>query len=185
MDRKHEVDVPIDAITDCLTEAETGKTYPTDYHQITKKITAKTAKELILAGWRFDWSLPQKNGFQVIKLSLMDSSVLQGLIALAHYPDLKFTQIDLVEAAPFNVGANGKFRGVGAHLFAIACKLSMENGNEGFVRFTAKTNLVDHYAKTLGAVAIDSQNMYIDTKGALRLIQKYFPEETQNDSEKI
>lgn len=100
MDRKHEVDVPIDAITDCLTEAETGKTYPTDYYQITKKNTAKTAKELILAGWRFDCSLPQKNGFQVIKLSLKASSVLQGLIALAHYPDLKFTQIDLVEAAP-------------------------------------------------------------------------------------
>lgn len=185
MDRSHDIDVPIDAITDCLTETKTGKTFPTDYHQITKKITAKAAKELIQAGWRFDWSLPQKNGFQVIKLSLKGSSELQGLIALAHYPDLKFTQIDLVEAAPFNVGAKGKFRGVGAHLFAIACKLSMENGNEGFIRFTAKTNLVDHYAKTLGAVAIDFQNMYIDTKGALRLIQKYFPEEAQSDSEKV
>ena len=82
MDRNHEVDASIDAITDCLTEAETGKTYPTDYRQITKKITAKTAKELIQAGWRFDWSLPQKNGFQVIKLSLKDSSVL-GLLEVS------------------------------------------------------------------------------------------------------
>ncbi|MCQ2049819.1 MAG: hypothetical protein MJZ22_02300 [Candidatus Saccharibacteria bacterium] len=185
MNKTHEVDVPIDAITDCLTETSTGKIYPTEYHQITKRITPKISKNLILAGWRFDWSVPQRNGFMVIKLSLKDSIEPQGMIALAHYPDMKFTQIDLVESAPFNVGAKGRFSGVGAHLFAIACKLSMENGNEGFVRFTAKTNLVDHYAKTLGAIAIDSQNMYIDTNGALRLIQKYFPEEAQNDSEKI
>ena len=44
MDRKHEVDVPIDAITDCLTEAETGKTYPTDYYQITKKLLQRPQK---------------------------------------------------------------------------------------------------------------------------------------------
>lgn len=48
MNRSHEIDVPIDAITDCLTETKTGKTFPTDYHQITKKITAKAASNKVI-----------------------------------------------------------------------------------------------------------------------------------------
>jgi hypothetical protein len=47
-----------------------------------------------------------------------------------------------VEAAPHNVGKMGKYKGVGAHLFAIACKLSWDAGNEGYVQFTAKTDMI-------------------------------------------
>ena len=81
-----------------------------------------------------------------------------------------------MEAAPFNVGKDGKYKGVGAHLFAIACKLSWDVGNEGYVQFTAKSDLVDHYQKTLQAKAIDWHNMYIDSYGAVALINKYFRE---------
>lgn len=72
------------------------------------------------------------------------------------------------------MGNTGVFKGVGAHLFAIACKLSWDAGNEGYVQFTAKTNLVEHYQKTLNAQSIDRNVMYIDSYGAICLIQKYF-----------
>ena len=72
--------------------------------------------------------------------------------------------MDIVEAAPFNVGSGGKYKGVGAHLFAIACKLSWDVGNEGYVQFTAKTDLVNHYIKTLNAKCIDYVNEHFNVK---------------------
>ena len=99
------------------------------------------------------------------------------MIALKHIRDQYFTHVDIVEAAPFNIGHDGVFKGVGGHLFAIACKLSWDAGNEGFVQFTAKTNLVEHYRQTLGAKNIDEQTMYIDSLAAIELIKRYFPEE--------
>jgi len=85
-----------------------------------------------------------------------------------------YTHIDIVEAAPFNVGHYGKYKGVGAHLFAIACKLSFENGNEGYVQFTAKTNLVSHYIQMLNAKSIDRHTLYTESKDAATLVKRYF-----------
>lgn len=66
-----------------------------------------------------------------------------------------------------------KGRGVGAHLSAIACKLSWDAGNEGYVQFTAKTDLVSHYMEELGAKMIDWHTLFIDSYGAIALIKKY------------
>lgn len=49
---------------------------------------------------------------------------MQGRIALKHVCDQFYTHVDIVGAAPFNVGREGKYKGVGAHLFAIACNLA-------------------------------------------------------------
>ena len=68
-------------------------------------------------------------------------------------------------------------RGGGAHLFAIACKLSLNIGNKGQVQFTAKNGLVSHYKKTLNTKSIDWNIMYIDSYASKRLIEKYFKEE--------
>lgn len=115
--------------------------------------------------------------YEVYELLLKDDTQVQGMIALKHIRDQFYTHVDNVEADPENIGHLGKYKGVGAHLFAIACKLSWDVGNEGYVQFTAKTNLVEHYRETLGARNIDSQKMFIDSYGALKLIQTYFPEE--------
>ena len=98
---------------------------------------------------------------------------MQGMIALKHIRDQYYTHVDIVEAAPFNVGSGEKYKGVGAHLFTIACKLSWNVGNEGYVKFTAKTDLVNHYIKTLNVKCIDWHTLYIDTYGAVELINKY------------
>jgi hypothetical protein len=42
------------------------------------------------------------------------------------------------------------------------------------VSFVSKTQLIDHYTKTLGAVHVGGCIMIIETQAALRLIDKYF-----------
>ena len=163
-------------MTDCLIENATGKEYDTDYCLVKKTITKSEAAELKKEGWKFDWSLPHKEGFEVYQLFVEGNNEVQGMIALKHYREQMFTRVELVEAAPINVGKQGKYSGVGAHLFAIACKLSWEVGNEGYVQFTAKTNLIKHYSQTIYANLLDGQNMYIDSYGAMQLIKKYFKE---------
>ena len=86
----------------------------------------------------------------------------------------KYEVYDLF-ASPVNK-KNGKYKGVGAHLFAIACKLSWDVGNEGYVQFTAKTDLIGHYEKMLNAKPVDWHTLYIDSYGAVALINKYFKE---------
>jgi hypothetical protein len=45
---------------------------------------------------------------------------------------------------------------------------------EGYVSFTSKSQLLEHYQKTLGAIGIGANVMVINTLAALKLIDKYF-----------
>ena len=172
-----EIGIEIDALTNCLVERTTGKECDTQYRLISKTITKAEAEKMMKAGWLFDWSVPHSHGYEVYELLLKDTDERQGLIALKHIRDQLYTHVDIVESSPENRGSTGVYKGVGAHLFAVACKLSWDVGNEGFVQFKAKTNLVEHYKTTLGAQSIDEQNMFIDNYAALTLIKKYFSEE--------
>ena len=171
-----EIEIYIDSLTDCLVHNATGEVYDTEYRLVCRTISKTDALELKANGWKFDWSVPHKNGYEVYELLLKDSEEVQGMIALKHVRNQYYTHVDIVEAAPFNVGREGIYKGVGAHLFAIACKLSWEVGNEGYVQFTAKSDLMEHYKNTLHAQPIDWHNMYIDSYGAIALIRKYFKE---------
>jgi hypothetical protein len=64
--------------------------------------------------------------------------------------------------------------GVAGNLVAFACKISFEKGYDGVVSFVAKTQLIDHYSKTLGAKQFSGNRMFIDTKEAYVLKTKYF-----------
>ena len=172
-----EIDIQIDSLTNCLVCRETGEQFDTEFRLVLKTISKKDAVALQRKGWKFDWRIPHQQDYEVYELLLKDDTQVQGMIALKHIRDQFYTHVDIVEAAPENIGHLGKYKGVGAHLFAIACKLSWDVGNEGYVQFTAKTNLVEHYRETLGARNIDSQKMFIDSYGALKLIKTYFPEE--------
>lgn len=169
-----EIEILIDSFTDCLVCNRTGKKYDTEYRLITRPITKHEAAVLKSQGWKFDWSTPYRNGYEIYELFLENDDTVQGMIALKHIPEQYYTHVDIVESAPFNVGKNGKYRGVGAHLFAIACKLSWDAGNEGYVQFTAKADLVEHYKETLNAKNIDWHTLYIDSYGAVALINRYF-----------
>lgn len=172
-----EIDIYIDSLTNCLVCSATGEEHDTEYRLVRRTISEADAKVLKFEGWKFDWSIPHKNGYEIYELLLKENDEVQGMIALKHIRNQYYTHVDIVEAAPFNVGHDGKFKGVGAHLFALACKLSWDVGNEGYVQFTAKTDLIEHYKATLGAQSINWHDMFIDSYGAVALINKYFKEE--------
>jgi hypothetical protein len=53
--------------------------------------------------------------------------------------------------------------------------LSLEYGFGGVVAFDAKTTLIPHYEKMLGAVRIGEKRMVIMEDKAMFLLEKYFP----------
>lgn len=80
----------------------------------------------------------------------------------------------LLENAPFNRGNNKMYAGVAGNLVAFACKFSFQRGFEGNISFFSKSQLVEHYEKTLGAFHFGGRIMIIETQSALKLINKYF-----------
>lgn len=80
----------------------------------------------------------------------------------------------LIESASFNLGKEKVYIGVPGNLVAFACRLSFHRGFDGYVAFTAKTKLIDHYVNTLGAENVGGHLMVISRQSALKLIDKYF-----------
>ena len=168
-----DIDIIIDELTPCLKDSKTGEILNTDFSAI--KISKAKARSMMKDGWKFDWSKPFQEGFEVFQLNIKDSKAVEGLISLKNEDG--FTFIGIVESAPSNFGANGKYTGVGGHLFAIACQHSFKNGNDGYVAFDAKTDLVDYYKEMFNAKNITEQRMYLDTDAALKLLEIYTLEE--------
>lgn len=109
----------------------------------------------------------------MFKLTIVNNqTIIQGLISLEVKSDHVF--MHLVESAPFNKGKTKLYSGVPGNLVAYACKLSFQRGHEGNVAFISKTQLIDHYIESLGAVHFGGRLMIIETNAALRLLNKYF-----------
>jgi hypothetical protein len=166
------LDFEIDKLTNSIENVITGDSFQTDISLITnieiKKVTKKD-------GWQFDWKLEIKEPARdVYKLTIVNNQhVIQGLISLEVKSDHVY--LHLVESAPFNKGKAKIYAGVPGNLVAFACKLSFQRGHEGNISFLSKTQLVQHYVDTLGAVHFGGRVMIIDTIAALKLINKYFP----------
>jgi hypothetical protein len=110
---------------------------------------------------------------QVFQLTTVGNrQIIHGLIAITDKGDHIF--MDLIESAKFNKGKKKLYLGVAGNLVAFACKLSFEKGYQGVVSFVAKTQLIRHYEQTLGAQRFAGNRMFIDTKEAMILVEKYF-----------
>ncbi len=162
----------VDKLTNSIENVVTGDSFPTD---ITLISSADLKSVSIRSGWLFDWKaefkLPERD---VYKLTIVNNqSIIQGLISIEVKSD--HVTMHLVENAPFNKGKSKIYAGVPGNLVAFACKLSFQRGHEGFVSFVSKTQLVQHYIDSLGAIHVGGRVMIIDTKAALKLINKYFP----------
>lgn len=160
------VDIQIDKLTDCLVERETGIVVDTEYAERIAEIKKKD-----YTGWKFDWSTTQKNGYTIYELFVEDDDTVQGRISFKI--DGGVADIDIVESAPHNYGHNGKYIGVGGHLFAIACRCSLEAGCDGVVAFTSKSDLVEYYKKELKAVEVMPRRLVIFEDAAEILLDKY------------
>lgn len=161
-----EVDILIDKFTDCLIERSTGERVQTEYI-----LRAVPIKPNDYKGWKFDWSKTKENGYDIYELFVVGDDTVQGRISVKI--DGGVADVDIVESAPHNYSHTGKYQGVGGHMFAIACQISMEAGCGGYVAFTAKSDLISYYSRVLNAQVARGQRMFLDEAAAEILLDKY------------
>ena len=161
----------IDKLTDSILNTISGDSFQTEVSRMTRNDLKGATKK---KGWNFDWK-SEFNDLQkeVYKLTIINNStIIQGLLSLTIEQDHIY--INLLESSPFNIGKNKLYEGVAGNLVAFACKVSFQKGYDGFVAFTAKTNLIKHYEESLGAFHFKNQRMIIETEASKNLVKKYF-----------
>ena len=165
------LDFIIDQLTNSIQNVVTGDSFATEVSVLTANDLSGVTKR---NGWLFNWKTEIKDPVKdVYKLNIVGNpNIIQGLISLEVKTDHVF--MHLVESAPFNKGKDKMYAGVPGNLVAFACKLSFQRGHDGNVSFLSKSQLIDHYEKTLGAVHFGGRVMIIETQSALKLINKYF-----------
>jgi len=165
------LDFYIDKLTNSIENVVTGDSFQTEISIITKEDLKVVSKK---NGWLFNWRIestePKRD---IYKLTIVNNpKIIQGLISLEVKSDHVY--MHLVESAPFNKGRTKMYSGVPGNLVAFACKLSFQRGHEGNVSFFSKSQLIEHYEKSLGAFHFGGRIMIIETNAALKLINKYF-----------
>lgn len=170
-DKDPGLDFYVDKLTNSIENVVSGDSFATEISIVTRDDLKLTSKK---NGWVFNWlsefKQPEK---ELYKLTIVNNqAIIQGLISLQVKSDHVF--MHLVESAPYNKGKNKMYSGVPGNLVAFACKLSFQRGHEGNIAFVSKTQLINHYIETLGAIHIGDHLMVIETRAALKLINKYF-----------
>jgi hypothetical protein len=170
-DKNIGLDFIIDQLTNSIENVITGDSFKTEISILLKSELKFVTKK---NGWLFDWRKELKEPSRdIYKLTIVGNpSIIQGLISIEVKQDHVF--MHLVESAPFNKGKIKMYSGVPGNLVAFACKVSFQRGNVGNVSFISKTQLIDHYEKTLGAFHFGGRIMIIETDAALKLIDRYF-----------
>ena len=165
------LDFIIDKLTNSIENVITGDSFPTVISLLSANDIKTVTKK---RGWQFDWKYEWKQPIrEVYKLTIPNNpTIIQGLVSLEIRSDHIY--MHLVESAPFNKGRSKIYAGVPGNLVAFACRLSFQRGFEGNVSFISKTQLVNHYIKTLGAIHFGGRLMIIETNASLILIDKYF-----------
>jgi len=170
--RKHiALDFEIDKLTHCIENAITGDSFATEITLVDKDDLAKIKKDKT---WLFDWSKEHKTpNREVYKLTIAENrEIIQGLMCMEVRPE--HIRVHLIESAKFNIGKHKSYFGVPGNLMAFACKTAFEKGFEGSVAFIAKTKLIEHYEKTLGAVHFGGHLMILTERPARNLVNKYY-----------
>lgn len=161
----------IDKLTNSIENRITGETFATKITHLTREDLKTVTKR---NGWVFDWKFELNQAErEVYKITTSENLyVIQGLISL----EIKFDHVymHLVESAPFNKGRDKVYEGVPGNLVAFACRVSFERGFHGNLSFISKTQLIRHYVETLGAFHAGGRLMIIETRAALKLLDKYF-----------
>lgn len=170
-DKIIQLDFVIEKLTDSILNTISGDSFQTEISRLTRTDLKVVNKK---NGWNFNWAQElDNNSREVFKLTIINNpNIIQGLLSFTIKPDHLY--MNLLESAPFNLGHKKLYDGVPGNLVAYACKVSFQNGFDGFVSFTAKTKLIEHYEKTLGAYHFGNQLMIIQPQVAQHLVNKYF-----------
>ncbi len=169
--RRIKLDFIVDKLTNSIVNTISGDSFSTEILRLTKQDLKQITKK---NGWNFNWKIElNNNSKEVFKLTIAsNSNIIQGLLSISIEEDHIY--MHLLESAPFNIGYNKLYEGVPGNLVAHACKVSFQHGFSGFVGFTAKTKLITHYQKTLGAYTLGGHRMIIADNAANYLVEKYF-----------
>ena len=165
------LDFEVDKLTRSIENVKTGDSFATAVSLLLKDDLKYVNKK---NGWKFNWKDEWRlNDREVYKLIIESSpEIIQAVVSLRI--EENFVYMPLIECAPFNRGKDKVYLGAPGNLIAFACRLSFQRGFSGFVSFHAKTALIDHYTKSLGAVHHGGQLMVIDSMAAGMLVEKYF-----------
>ena len=165
------LDFIVDRLTNSIQNTISGDSFSTEVIRLTKADLKQVTKK---NGWNFNWKQElADNTREVFKLTITNNSdIIQGLLSLSLEPDHVY--MHLLENAPFNIGQKKLYEGVAGNLVAHACKVSFQQGFNGFIAFTAKTKLIGHYRKNLGAYTLGGHRMIIPNDSAQILVDKYF-----------
>ena len=164
--KKHLLDFQIDKLTNSIENIISKDSFKTEVLPISKKELKNIIKK---NGWKFNWNDEFKYPDRTVyKLVIVDNTnIIQGLISLTPNSDNVF--MNLIETAPFNFGKNKIYLGVPGNLVAFACRQSFHRGTDGYVSFRSKTQLIEHYVETLGAVHFGGHLMIVNTEAAYKI----------------
>jgi len=168
--KKNYIDIEIDKLTNSIENTLTGEVFDTAITQL----KLADSKQIKKNEWVFNWIKEIKDdNKEVYKLATISNpGIIQGLVSIEYKDDHIF--MHLIENAKFNKGKNKAYFGVPGNLVAFACKLSFDKGHDGFLAFDAKTALIKHYEKSLGAIQFKGIRMVINSHAAIKLIRQYF-----------
>jgi hypothetical protein len=125
------LDFEIDKLTNSLEDTTTGEILFTEILPLEKVDFKDISKK---TGWKFNWKMEFiESEKQVFKLVLQkEPEIIQGLICFEKKSDYIF--MHLIETAPHNFGKNKKYFGVMGNLVAFCCKVSYQNGFDGYTK---------------------------------------------------
>ena len=167
------INIEIDGFAPCLIECKTGRVVNTAVKEM-KRSELKGYNKT--SGWYINWSkVPQ--GKTIKALFAEGNNEIQGLIAYEPSPDNSTINIHWVVANPKSNGyvtKNKEYKGIGAHLFAIAAKASIECNYDGYIQAkAANRQLLEYYIRELDAKFIGGYCFYLDDIAAKKLLDKY------------
>jgi len=162
----------IDRLTNSIENSFTGESLPTEVSPVTLEELKKIKEQKT---WVFDWvqehRLPMHKVYKLTTIA--EPQTIQGLMSMELKPD--HVLMHLIESAPINRGKNKIYCGVLGNLVAYACKTSFDKKYiNGAVAFYAKTQLIEHYKKELGAKHVGGHLMILDGYDSLNLVNLYF-----------
>lgn len=166
------IDIGIDGFAPCLIECKTGRVVNTTVKEM-KRSELKGYNKT--SGWYIDWSKVPR-GKTIKAIFAEGNNEIQGLIAYEELSDHSTINIHWTVANPKsngNLTKNKEYRGIGAHLFAIAAKASIECGYDGFVESkVANSRLLEHYVNEFGAIPLGGYRFCLDDIAAKELLEK-------------
>ena len=164
------LDFIVDKLTNSIENIATGEVFNTEITHLSIMDKGQISK----AAWQFDWVKELKDSTRnVYKVTTEHNPlIIQGLVSLEVKQDHIF--MHLIESAKFNKGKGKIYIGVPGNLVAYACKVSVDEGFDGFLAFDAKSVLIKHYEQSLGATHFKGLRMFIYPNVAIKLISQYF-----------